>query len=782
MKATVLPLILSFAVLASGYADTGESYSIGMSGDPWQPTIRFRVYREGTWREADFPPAEKFAGNSSPTLALSPEGEIWVAWSARRKGMKPKIYFSRKRGERWTEPRRLTGADDQWEMTPALAFGPDGTLLAAWAGDLNDETGIYCARWRGGGFTKPARVSPPGRSPNLYPALAVANGGRAVLVWQGWEEDYYRVFASFSDGRKWSEGMPIAKSPGIDQVLPYLLPDPAGGWEACWVEQGKLIAAGGGEKGWSRAAPARDLAEGSRSGGGEPPFIGWVADRDRSGNPRSRRVGVTFEAGPPAGARGAGNGLGNRVFIGYGDSITYGTTPPGKNGCYIPLLEADLEAVHAQAYTIYNEGYPGATTGNLLSGGGYPEWYCPGISQVIGNHNASHILIMAGTNDVRNNISPGTSKTHLGAMIDRAREAQCEPVLATIIPVYREWPDRYNRTTTLNRGYIIPLAREKNCLLADPFQAYLDYGTWQDLLIDDGIHPVWEAGSRVIADAWFAAFFTSPLIDSGDYNGDGRADLAVFHPSSALWAVRGVTRVYFGAGDDIPTPGDYDNDGTTDIAVFRGSNSLWAVKGVTQVYFGRAGDIPVPGDYDGDGSCRPAIFRAETGLWAVKGFTRSYFGAWGDRPVPGYYRGSRSKDIAIFRPASGLWAVRNRSRFYFGRNGDRPIPADFQGDGTDRPAIYRKDSGLWAVRETSRFYYGAPFDHPQPAPYSGGAAAGAIFRESSGLWARRGLGRVYFGGGGDIPLAGRVPLPVTPTPTPVPSPSPSPSPSPTPHT
>jgi len=87
---------------------------------------------------------------------------------------------------------------------------------------------------------------------------------------------------------------------------------------------------------------------------------------------------------------------------------------------------------------------------------------------------------------------------------------------------------------------------------------------------------------------------------AADFDGDSRDDLAVFRPSSGLWAVRGVTRVYFGRSTDEPRPGDYSGDGIADIAVFRPSSGLWAVRGVTREYFGQSSDIPIQGGGGGE--------------------------------------------------------------------------------------------------------------------------------------------------------------------------------------
>ena len=238
---------------------------------------------------------------------------------------------------------------------------------------------------------------------------------------------------------------------------------------------------------------------------------------------------------------------------------------------------------------------------------------------------------------------------------------------------------------------------------------------------------------------------------SGDYDGDGSSDIAVFRPGTGLWAVRGLTRFYFGSSGDTPVPGDYAGDGTARFAVFRAGTGLWAVRGVTRFYFGSSADDPLPRDYSGSGTDLPAVYRSASGLWAVRSLTRFYFGTGGDTPVPGYYSGAGALP-AVFRPASGLWVVRGVTRAYFGTSGDTPVPGSF-GGGEWQPAVFRSASGLWAVRGLTRFYFGAAGDTPVPGEYSGGDAdLPGIFRSATGLWALRDLTRLYFGAGGDVPV------------------------------
>jgi len=255
------------------------------------------------------------------------------------------------------------------------------------------------------------------------------------------------------------------------------------------------------------------------------------------------------------------------------------------------------------------------------------------------------------------------------------------------------------------------------------------------------------------ADSVTWRFRQNLVLGSGDYDGDGRADIAVFRDRKGLWAVRGVTRAYFGKHYDIPVPGDYDGDGTAEPAVFRGESGLWAARGVTRFYYGAAGDLPIPADYDGDGTCGAGIFRGEEGLWALRGLTRFYFGVCGDSPFPPGYEGSPAPmNAVIFRASAGLWAVRGVTQVYYGAGGDWPVPGDYTGEGPAE-AVFREPSGLWAVSSGTWSYFGAAGDAPVPGDFSGdGREEIAIFRDIRSLWAVRGVTRVYYGRRGDLPV------------------------------
>ena len=266
----------------------------------------------------------------------------------------------------------------------------------------------------------------------------------------------------------------------------------------------------------------------------------------------------------------------------------------------------------------------------------------------------------------------------------------------------------------------------------------------------------------------------------GDFDGDGKKDLAVYRPTTGEWFIFGSATGFqtrlFGAPassgvGDTPVPADFDGDGKTDLAIYRQATGEWFIFGSatgfqTRLFGAPAssglGDTPVAADFDGDGKADLAIYRKATGEWFIfgsaTGFQTRLFGApassgLGDTPVPADFDGDGKADLAIYRKATGEWFIFGSATGFqtrlFGAPassglGDVPTPADFDGDGKTDLAIYRKATGEWFIFGSATGFqttvFGAPAasglgDTPVPGDFDGdGKADIAVHRSSTAQW------------------------------------------------
>lgn len=196
-----------------------------------------------------------------------------------------------------------------------------------------------------------------------------------------------------------------------------------------------------------------------------------------------------------------------------------------------------------------------------------------------------------------------------------------------------------------------------------------------------------------------------------DYDGDGKTDLAVWSPSSFEWRIKnsggidpiggnedGISTVVFGTAGDLPVTGDFDGDGRGDIAIRRPSENHWYIAnssgidrysgntdGISAINFGNdSDDLPVSGDFDGDGITDLAILIPSTQTWMVKNSSGTNYNS---EQEDGIQRVQLVPD-PVFHLGSNYTSAR-----------DKPIVLDFDDDGVDDFVVNVNNPLSWLFQD-----------------------------------------------------------------------------------
>ena len=640
----------------------------------------------------------------------------------------------------WSGARPIDAGTGYNAESPAVAGTDNGLAFAVFLQGDGSHDRVYANRWDGSAWSGATRIDAGWDHDADEPRIAAAGTGRALALFSQSDGINVRICANRWDGSAWSGAAPIDAATGFDPRAP----------RAAWLDNGSAVAV------FSQVDVANERVYANRWNGfawsGPVPID---AGPTNAYNPRVDGSGAeamaVFYQDDGANLRVYANRLFGAAWTGAtaidagpgNDALNPAVAWDGAGGAIAVFIQEIGGDTRVYANRWDGSAWSGAVP---IDAGPAPLHYSPRVAgDGRGNAVAVFGLYDGDTHRAYANRWNGSAWSGAGEIGLEAGlgaqdlEISCSPsgaAMAVFQALWRIYAVFYN-----------------GAAWGEPVRIDTGTGSETDGVAADGRGNAvavfdQEVGgvARIYANRWRAG---PPRLD---YDGDGTSDIAVFRPASGLWAVKDITRVYFGAPADLAVPGDYDGDGTSEPAVFRPASGLWASRLVTRFYFGSPSDRPLPADYDGDGTTDLAVFRPASGLWRVRDLTRVYYGSPTDIPVPGYYSEFRARP-AVFRPATGLWAVRNVTRAYFGSPADSPVPGDYSGAGWWVPAVFRPARSLWAVRWATRFYYGSPTDVPVPAGYLGdGTDRVGIFRPATSLWAVKDVTRTYFGGSGDIPV------------------------------
>lgn len=258
----------------------------------------------------------------------------------------------------------------------------------------------------------------------------------------------------------------------------------------------------------------------------------------------------------------------------------------------------------------------------------------------------------------------------------------------------------------------------------------------------------------------------SPQTARGDYDGDGKSDLAVYDDVAGKWHIAysngGATGngISWGGRGMKPLRGDFAGNGRNDIAVYNTNNGFWHVLGLGSVRvsdrviinqrFGSSNVMPVAGDFNGDGKDDLAIFNPQSATWSIlkpdRMFLKANWGYSGVQVVTGDYNGNGRTDLAVYDPnRSGAWYIRDTDGtqiafdLKWGYRGTTAVSGDFDGDGISDLAVYDARNGTWHIRtmagQTHHISWGYPGAVPVPGDYNGdGKTDLGVYDARNGTW------------------------------------------------
>lgn len=231
---------------------------------------------------------------------------------------------------------------------------------------------------------------------------------------------------------------------------------------------------------------------------------------------------------------------------------------------------------------------------------------------------------------------------------------------------------------------------------------------------------------------WYGSALGVNSVVTGDYNGDGMADMAAYTGTSNKWHMclsngSGFVCSYWyshSGGKSKNVGGDFNGDGRTDMAYYTGANGIWSMclstgSGFSCSNWASHGGGPtnnLTADFNGDGLADMAGYTGANGNWHVclsngAGFNCSYMTSHTggvSKTVLGDFNGDGLQDMAGFlgTPGSGVapWKIclSTGTNFSCGdwtahNAGLQGAVGDYNGDGRTDLAAYNFSLAQWRM-------------------------------------------------------------------------------------
>ena len=220
----------------------------------------------------------------------------------------------------------------------------------------------------------------------------------------------------------------------------------------------------------------------------------------------------------------------------------------------------------------------------------------------------------------------------------------------------------------------------------------------------------------------------------GDYDGDHKADPAVYNETTGVWAIRvsgmdyillKTTTNFLGGPGYIAVAADYDADRKADPAVYNESTGIWQIMLSGSGYYlltSTLNDLGGPSlysalgaDFDGDQFADPFVYQETLAAWYFLLSSDNYLeyesqfvnsGGMGWSMDFADYDGDRFADPIVYQETTGTWKILLSDSGYalmtttfgdIGGLGFTPVIADYDNDGKAEPAVCNLATGEWRI-------------------------------------------------------------------------------------
>lgn len=501
----------SLAVAADG--EVWLAWFSSERATPWLDNILVSRWTGRNWTEPEGIPQAGITKAKEPALAASPDGTMWLAWVG-FDGTDDEAFASHWDGSNWLPPQQVSTDDGEsslYDRQPQVAVGQDGNPWVVWTGHQDGpDDEIYASHWTGTGWTEEQMVSNDDDALDGSPSLALDAEGQPWVAWEGRatgvEHFHVQILASrWQDGSStWTDEAAVssAVTTSIFESSPSLSLSKRGELHLSWVATGATGSA---------LAHAQWL-DGAWT---EPRLVATDVPDDAvmltftpDSTPEALQLGFSPESQAPLRRFPVGDDAEPLsrwadaqaveyniqvdpnwgVFHSHGDSITWGEY--GGLYPYPARLEDQLTTRVDASFSVNNSGVPGETTKQ-----GFYR-----IKNELFIIRPEFLLYMEGTNDVSHQKTPAHVYGWIEFTISVAKSsvAHLRVVVGTLVPRKDNFNDE---TEEMNLMAVIPAAEARSAALCDQWQAFYDYGPWQNIYWDEK-HPG-DEGLQLLADTFY---------------------------------------------------------------------------------------------------------------------------------------------------------------------------------------------------------------------------------------------------------------------------------------